>query len=175
MGCGGAGQMNNPYILCACRLSVTVWQREWHWRQGKTAFPVFTHLPVEAFESHMNNKWYHDEGGSQSRNMERLKENGGVEKSFVFFIILTEQKKKILKEQEDSNIFCSQKLMQNEARSQVLPFSILQQTTKRQSWLALVSDSCASNSRSVEKAVSQTDSDTSEENTEPLAASCCNL
>lgn len=65
--------------------------------------------------------------------MERLKENGGVEKSFVFFIILTEQKKKKnLKEQEDSNIFCSQKLMQNEARSQVLPFSILQQTTKRQ-------------------------------------------
>lgn len=64
--------------------------------------------------------------------------------------------------------------MQNEARSQDLPFFILWQTAKRHSWLALVSHSCTWNSRSVEK-VNQAESDTSEENTEPLAASCCNL
>lgn len=86
------GQMNNPHISCACRLSVTVWQREWHWRQGKTAFPVFIQPPLEAFESRMNNKWDHDEGGSQSRKMERLKKNEAEEEPFVFFIILTEQK-----------------------------------------------------------------------------------
>lgn len=53
----------------------------------------------------MNNKWYHDEGGSQSRNMERLKENGGVEKSFVIFIILTEQKKKISRSKKIPTFF----------------------------------------------------------------------
>lgn len=80
-------QMNNPHISCACHLCVTVWQREWHWRQGKTAFPVFIHPPLEAFESRMNNKWDHDEGGSQSGKMERLKKErrGGGAVCLLFF------------------------------------------------------------------------------------------
>lgn len=150
-------QMNNPHILCACRLSVTVWQREWHWRQGKTAFPVFIHPPLEAFESRMNNKWAHDDGGSQSRNMARLKTNGGVEKPFVLFIILAESKgEKRISRSSSNNVgkeesgknglceevrnpekaFCPQNPMKNEARSHDRPFSILPRTTKPQSGLA---------------------------------------
>lgn len=86
-GLWGGGQMNNPHISCACRLSVAVWQREWHWRQGKTAFPVFIHPPLDAIESRMNNKWDRDGGRrSQSRKMARLKKNGELEGLFVFFL-----------------------------------------------------------------------------------------
>lgn len=98
-GLWGGGQMNNPHISCACRLSVTVWQREWHWRQGKAAFPVFIHPPLEAFESRMNNKWDHGGGRrSQSRKMERLKKNGGPEELFVSFI--WKEQRKLRKQQK---------------------------------------------------------------------------